>query len=169
MNYFIIENVLNYNIYNSIITRCDYSNNYDYKIALFNKIMPVIYNTYNFNIAIPIILKSHTDIFKIIYNLDYDLYNISIYNNYKYLGNHILNNNTSKIYGTFKIKATIYEDIYSLYINENNKIVYYDNCLIDSYKTSIFMNDTFSKKKEETMECLKLENGKFKPIEKKMF
>ncbi len=148
INYFIIENIFNYNIYNSIITRSDYNNNYDYKLSLFNKIMPLISNTSDFNISIPIILKSNEEIFKIIYNLDYEVYNISIYNNQKYLGNHILNNNTNKIYGTFKIKATVYEDIYNLYINEHNNLVYYDNCLIDSYKTSKFMNSLFRNIKE---------------------
>ena len=58
-------------------------------------------------------------------------------------------NINKKIYAIFKIKATIQNDIYNILIKDfNNKIIIYDSLLIDSYKTSIFMNKLFRNIKE---------------------
>lgn len=160
IHYFIIDNVLNYNYYNSYIERNDYNQNFSYKISLFNKILPCLNNLQNNNIIIklPIILLDNNEVFKLIYNIDYDLYSITVYSDYKYLGNFIFNNNfgnnylgnNNKLLATFKITPTINQDLYNLFIyndSESNEM-FYDLALIDSYKTSVFMNKLFRYIKE---------------------
>ena len=166
--YFIIENVFNYNIYKNIIENRNYNNLYNNKLYLFSKILPSITNNdYNFSIKLPLILKNKDEVFKTINSLDYNIFSIMAYSKYKYLGNYILNstnngnnrthvnnhftnNNYKKIVATFKISANIEEDLYNLYIinNSKNEEIYYDLALIDSYKTSIYMNNIFRKIKE---------------------
>ena len=58
------------------------------------------------------------------------------------------NNNTSKILATFKISACINQDLYNLYIIDNEKEIFYDLALINNYKNSIFMNKLFRNIKE---------------------
>jgi hypothetical protein len=44
----------------------------------------------------------------------------------------------------FKIKPDIQNDIYQLYcLNDDNKEVYYDTCLIPDFNTSVIMNKLF--------------------------
>ena len=51
-----------------------------------------------------------------------------------------------EIYASFNVKADLQTDIYYIYLkNEKN---FYDILLIDSYKTSVFMNNLFRKIKE---------------------
>jgi hypothetical protein len=59
-----------------------------------------------------------------------------------------INKNVDNYGYNFKVTASITPDIYNLYILENNKEIFYDYALIDSYKTSVFMNDLFRKIKE---------------------
>jgi hypothetical protein len=162
IHYFVIDNVLNYNYYKSYIERNDYNQNFTYKMSLFSKILPCLNNLENNNIIIklPIILDNNNEIFKLIYNLDYELYSISVYSDYKYLGNFIFNNNlgnnnnnnnnSNKLLATFRISPTINQDLYNLFISngtESNEM-FYDLALIDSYKTSVFMNKLFRYIKE---------------------
>lgn len=155
IHYFVIDNVLNYNYYNSYIEHNEYNQNFSYKISLFSKILPCLNNLENNNIIIkiPIILVDNNEIFKLIYNIDYEIYSISIYSDYKYLGNFIFNNNlgnNNKLLATFKITPTINQDLYNLFIyngSESNEM-FYDLALIDSYKTSVFMNKLFRYIKE---------------------
>ena len=170
LNYFVLDNVLNYNIFNSIILRNDFNHILEYKLALFSNIMPKIYcnssGSNDFKINLPIILDNNNDIFKLIYNIDYELYCINIYSEYKYLGNFILNtnnntnnnnnnnnnntnNNNNKLLATFKITPCINQDLYNLFIkNDSSNEQFYDLALIDSYKTSVFMNKLFRYIKE---------------------
>jgi hypothetical protein len=67
------------------------------------------------------------------------------------LGNFIVNNSSSvekSMPANFIVYACINQDIYKLYILDNNKEVFYDYALIDSYKTSVFMNSLFRTIKE---------------------
>ena len=49
----------------------------------------------------------------------------------------------------FKIKPDIQNDIYQLYcLNDDNKEVYFDTCLIPDFNTSVMMNKLFRKIKE---------------------
>jgi hypothetical protein len=154
-NYFIIENVYNFNILNHIIENKNYNNVYKNKLEIFSKILPLIKTNSNFYIKLPLILENSDSIFKKIYNLDYKIYSIMVYSDYKYLGNYILDsnnfnnsNNFKKIIATFKITANIEEDLYNLFIINNEKELLYDLALINSYKTSIFMNNIFRNIKE---------------------
>ena len=154
-HYYVIDNVLNYNYYNNTINTNVNNELFISKINLCKKVVQYIVNV-DYNINLGIILNNYDSIFKIIYKLNYDIYCISCYSNNKYLGNYILNkqlgktiNNNVYNYGyNFKITATLTHDIYKLYILENNKETFYDYALIDSYKTSVFMNDLFRKIKE---------------------
>jgi len=79
------------------------------------------------------------------------LYSISLYSKNKYLGNLILNNdknNNNKIVAVFKITANVSDDIYNLYILDNEKETFYDYALINTYKLSKYMNKLFRKIKE---------------------
>tara|TARA_Y100001970_G_C14252093_1_gene872609 strand:- start:4937 stop:5953 length:1017 start_codon:yes stop_codon:yes gene_type:complete len=149
-HYFIIENIFNYNIYNHILQKNDYNYNYNYKLEIFNKILPHLHNQNNFFVKLPIILQNSDNLFKLIYKLDYNIFSISAYTNNKYLGSYIFsnNNNNNNITATFKITPSIYQDLYNLFILNNNKEEFYDLALIDSYKTSLFMNKLFRNIKE---------------------
>jgi len=153
-HYYVIDNVLSYNYYNSIIS-VNNSSSLNLKLNLSKKVVQHISNAI-FNIYLGIILNNYDSIFKTVYKLNYDIYSVSCYSSNKYLGNFILNIQLSKTinkneynYGyNFKVTASITPDIYNLYILENNKEVFYEYALIDSYKTSVFMNDLFRKIKE---------------------
>ena len=153
-HYYVIDSVLNYNYYNAII-KANNNNCFNSKLNLCKKVVQAISNS-TFNINLGIILDNYDSIFKIIYKLNYDIYCVGCYSNNKYLGNFILNTQLSKTinknetnYGyNFKVTATLTPDIYNLYILENNKEIFYEYALIDSYKTSVFMNDLFRKIKE---------------------
>tara|TARA_X000000368_G_scaffold418473_2_gene418314 strand:+ start:1045 stop:2061 length:1017 start_codon:yes stop_codon:yes gene_type:complete len=149
-HYFIIENIFNYNIYNKIIKKNDYNHNYNYKLELFNKILPNIKNINNFFINLPIILNHNEELFKLINKLDYNIYNIAVYSDFNYIGSYNLTNknNFNKIIATFKITPCINLDLYNLYILNGNKEEYYDLALIDTFKTSKFMNELFRNIKE---------------------
>jgi hypothetical protein len=149
-HYFIIENVFNYNIYKDVIEDKNYNNIFKNKLALYHIILKSIKCLKNLDIRLPIILNNSSDVFKIIYNLDYKLYNIHVYGEYKYLGNYNISENKHNEYNitTFKIFPCINQDLYLLYVLNNNKEEFYDYALIDSYKTSIFMNNIFRTIKE---------------------
>jgi hypothetical protein len=159
-HYFILDNVVNYNIYNNILNTYS-SNNFTFKLNICKNVLHYIVNTslnvYSvnnyFGVYLGIILDNYDTLFKIIYKLDYEIYCISCYNSNKYLGNFIITNNllnnNEKNYGcNFKVTACINQDIYNLFILENSKETFYDYALIDSYKTSVFMNNLFRKIKE---------------------
>jgi hypothetical protein len=152
-HHFVIENVFNYNIYNYILEKNDYNYNYNYKIELFKKILPQLCSNSNYIVNLPIILNDSDNLFKLINKFDYNIYSASAYSENKYLGNYIFsynnnNNSNSKIVATFKITACINQDLYYLTIMNNDIEEVYDLALIDSYKTSIFMNKLFRKIKE---------------------
>ena len=149
-NYFMIENVYNFNIYNNIIESINYNNLFSNKLKLFNEVVINIQSNNKFRIVLPIILDNNNDLFKIVYNLDYNIYSIHVYSDIKYIGTYIFNNNYSnnKITATFRITASINNDLYNLFIVDGNKEIFYELALIDSYKTSVFMNELFRNIKE---------------------
>ena len=157
LHYFVLNNLENYNIYNKIINKPNYNNNFKMKLNLFNILLPMLKNSNNnFKICLPNIEYEYNSIIKYIYNTSFNYHSIEIYNKNKYLGNYLLNNynnsnnsnNPNKnniLNATFKVIACINNDIYSLFVNNNNNEEYFDLALIDSYKTSIFMNKLFRK------------------------
>ena len=154
-HYYVIDNIINYNYYNNSIKKNHNNELIVLKLNLSKKVVQYIRNA-KFNINLGIVVNNYDDIFKIIYKLKYEVYCISCYSANKYLGNFILNIQLTKTinkneynYGyNFKVTASICPDIYNLYILENSKEVFYEYALIDSYKTSVFMNDLFRKIKE---------------------
>jgi len=150
-HYFILENVINYNCFNlDKLTPTEY-NNFTFKLNLYKHVLPFLINT-NYNIYLGIILDNYSNVFKHIYKLDYKLYSIACYSNKCVLGNFIVNNSSSiekSMPVNFIVYACINQDIYKLYIlDNNNNEVFYDYALIDSYKTSVFMNSLFRSIKE---------------------
>ena len=150
-HYFILDNIINYNVFNNVLNTYS-SNDFTFKLNICKNVLQYLVNNY-FSVYLGIILDIYDDIFKIIYKLDYEIYCISCYNSNKYLGNFIITNkqlnNSEKNYGyNFKVTACINQDIYNLFILENNKETFYDYALIDTYKTSVFMNSLFRKIKE---------------------
>ena len=151
-HYFILDNVLNYNSFNLDKLTSNEYNNFTCKLNLYKLLLPLLINT-NYSIYLGIILDNYSNIFKFIYKLDYNLYSISCYNNNRFLGNFLINNNGAldkSVPANFKVYACINQDIYKLYILENNEEVFYDYALIDSYKTSVFMNSLFRTIKENS-------------------
>lgn len=153
-HYYVIDSVLNYNYYKAIMS-INTNSSFSLKLNLCKKVVEHISNS-TFNINLGIILNNYDTIFKIIYKLNYEIYCVSCYSANKYLGNFILNIQSSKTinkneanYGyNFRVTAAITPDIYNLYILDNNKEQFYEYALIDSYKTSVFMNGLFRKIKE---------------------
>lgn len=125
---------------------------YQEKFNTLNKIFNTQIKQINFNqnstiIGLPKICNNlkniELDKFNLIYNIKSVMYikkNLS--NNYGisyYYSN-------KEIYASFNVKADLQTDIYYIYLkNEKN---FYDILLIDSYKTSVFMNNLFRKIKE---------------------
>lgn len=52
---------------------------------------------------------------------------------------------------TFMVQAAIKSDMYELYYKDNNKHRFYDTAFIDTFKTSIFMNNIFRHVKENAV------------------
>ena len=110
--------------------------------------MPKITNKNNNNIKVPIIVDNIDSVYKVINSLNYNIYCINSYSKNNYLGQYVFNNKKFTYLATFKITPCINNDIYNLYITNYNKEEYYSIALIDSYKTSKFMNNLFRNIKE---------------------
>jgi len=152
-HYFILDNVMNYNCVNlDKLNHNDY-NNFTIKLNLYKLVLASIINT-NYRLYLGIISNNYSNVFKHVYKLDYKLYSIACYNNSRFLGNFIVNNSSAlekSVPANFKVYACISQDIYKLYALDNaNKEVFYDYALIDSYKTSVFMNGLFRNIKENS-------------------
>jgi len=160
INYFVINNLENYNIYNKSIYNNNFNNNFQLKLNLFSIVLDMInIINKNFKICLPNIDYDYNYIIKYLYNTPFNYHSIEIYNSTKHLGNYLLNNTyhynnnsikNNNINATFKVIPCINNDIYSLFINNNNNDEYFNLALIDSYKTSIFMNKLFRKIIENT-------------------
>ena len=99
--------------------------------------------------GLPIIKKNRHHLDNIIEKLSYDLYCIQhrmIFRNSPFL-NEIVNIKRN-INAIFLVKANIQTDIYDLYCNDNDSLIYHDIACINDYKTSVLMNSIFRKIKE---------------------
>jgi len=129
----------------------------------------------------PIIETNYYKLKEKINNLPYELYSIQyrlLYNNKPFLNEFVKINPI--IYKIFILKATIINDIYELYYNNNeNKLEKFKCACIPDYKTSVMMNSLFRIIKEnnnldlleesddeEEFENIRLD--KFVNLEKKM-
>ena len=148
INYFLIDSILNYNNYNDIINETQYSIETTLKIChvLFSYINNYSdKNSHYFRIFLPYITNNYSRLFDKIYNLGYNPYGISIWNSNKNLGIYKLNYNYNynSCEAIFKINADLNHDTYNLYYNNNNKLEFYNTCIITDYKLSIYMNSLF--------------------------
>ena len=152
-HYFILDNVMNYDCVNLDKLNHNEYNNFIVKLNLYKLVLAYIINT-NYSIYLGIISINYSNVFKHIYKLDYKLYSIACYSNSRFLGNFVVNNSGAlekSVPANFKVYACISQDIYKLYVlDKANKEVFYDYALIDSYKTSVFMNGLFRNIKENS-------------------
>tara|TARA_B100000902_G_C27319169_1_gene923198 strand:- start:4180 stop:5157 length:978 start_codon:yes stop_codon:yes gene_type:complete len=144
--FFIIDNIINYNEYNYLL----YTKNFvlENTFKLFNLIFNMLDNNYSnksLRVFLPYITNNYNNIFSEIYNLAYKPYIISFWKDNKNLGIYTFTNSSNKIDAIFKIKASNNHDTYNLYCLNNNKLEIYSNCLIPTYKLSIYMNKLFRK------------------------
>ena len=151
-NLFVINRILNYNIFNDKInSKLGY--NLCYKLELFHNLINIFskYTTNNFKILLPFICNNTDYFFKNYYKLNYKIFGLDFYDDNSYLGNNRLlnfNDFNKKKFATFLIKPHLEQDIYLMYVLNNNKEEFYSYAYINSYKTSIFMNSIFRNIKE---------------------
>ena len=150
-NYFIIDNVINYNNYNYVIFKNKSSRNFIDILKISKIIFDNLYNK-NFKsykcdlyIRLPFITDSYNDVFNNIYNIYYTPYSINVYNKTRNVGTYVLNNkdNIKTVEAIFKIKADLGHDLYNLYCIDNKELVFYNKALINTYKLSVYMNNIF--------------------------
>jgi len=107
------------------------------------------YNNKSILMGLPIIDTNYYNLVNKINNLYYDVFCIQyrlLYKNKPYL-NEIIKIN-KQIYKYFLIKPTIINDIYDLYVLNNNKYEKYSIAYIPDYKCSVMMNKLFRNIKE---------------------
>lgn len=121
------------------------------KNLFINDIKQISFCKENLIIGLPVIYDNYKNIYE---ELKYNTYDVT--------GVIYIKNHNSKNYGisyyninqvleaTFKIKANIQQDIYSLYYKNNNQDIFYDIALINNYTNSVFMNKLFRNIKENS-------------------
>lgn len=127
-----------------------YEKKFDTLTYIFNNDLEQIYlNKNSLIIGLPLIIdnlkKLEEERYNCIYNLGGILYiqnKLSSPYGISFYGINI------PIYATFQISADIQNDIYNMYIYDNNRLIYYDILLINSYTNSVFMNNLFRNIKE---------------------
>lgn len=149
-DYFILDCVINYNIYKKYLQHNEFSNDIIYRLSLNKLVLDNIKNSNNSYIYLPFISNDIATLFNNMYNIQYQPYSISVYKNNAYLGNYILKNNNFVNKVTFLTRANIEPDSYDIYVLDRDKFIKYDNAHIDTFKTSIFMNSIFRKIKENS-------------------
>ena len=143
-NFFCIENIYYY---------CNqYVNNYLFKNKLklyeelFKNIKNIYFNKINFTLAI---IKQKEDILiNELIKISYPIYCIK-YISQNEIINYIIKEAILPKIAVFIVKPNIQNDIYSLYCNNNkDELVFYNICDVPSYKTSVFLNNSFRNIKE---------------------
>lgn len=157
-DYFILDNILNYNQYNYFIHSNQYVSNFRMRLDLFNTVMNKIVNgsnTMDLKIRLPFISDNYSEVFNNIYNIGYKPYGIGVYrDNKSYI--YPLSANTQQPVNTntrsnhnkeeiFKITADIEQDTYNLYRRDiaSKLDVFVGTALIDTYTLSVYMNTYF--------------------------
>lgn len=155
-DYFILDNILNYNQYNYFIQTNQYASNFRMKLDLFNTVMDKIFalgNTIDLKIQLPFISDNYSEVFNNIYNIGYKPYGIGVYrDNRSYIYPLSANTDTRSNYKNkhnkeeiFKISADIEQDTYNLYRTDiaSKQDVFVGTALIDTYTLSVYMNTYF--------------------------
>tara|TARA_B110000037_G_scaffold221952_1_gene294764 strand:- start:2403 stop:3347 length:945 start_codon:yes stop_codon:yes gene_type:complete len=179
-NFFNIENIYFSKGY-SLIHYNQYQKFKQIGLVINNYISQSAYTNNAIIFGMPIIETNYYKLKEKINNLPYELYSIQyrlLYNNKPFLNEFVKINPI--IYKIFILKATIINDIYELYYNNNeNKLEKFKCACIPDYKTSVMMNSLFRIIKEnnnldlleesddeEEFENIRLD--KFVNLEKKM-
>ena len=96
-------------------------------------------------LGLPVFSEKIGYCFNLIKNLNYQIKGIRFLNFNSYVSSGLLLNNTQEdIECIFKVKASIEDDVYTLYTKNG----IYGNLLIQNYKTSVMMNNLFRNIKE---------------------
>ncbi len=145
VNNFIIEDILYYN--GDKIDGINFIN----KLVLFNHLFKEdinsnIYVKNQLVFKLPVMHTNKNEFYKLVSNVSYNIYCIQIRNLYGETVNVNYINKNKKV--IFFVKAQVRSDIYELYYKNGNEVEFYNYAFIDSYKTSVFMNNIFRNIKE---------------------
>jgi len=145
-NFFSIDDIIYFD--NNYIYKSNYNLKFKKLEYLFNtQIKQINFNENSTIIGLPKICENLKNIDMDKFNLIYKLKSVTYINKNWSMPYGVSYYYTNKeIFANFKVKPDIQNDIYYIYLkNENN---YYDILLINSYNTSVFMNNLFRKIKE---------------------
>ena len=107
------------------------------------------FNNNSILMGLPLIDTNYYNLTNKINNLYYDIFSIQyrlLYKNKPYLNELIKIN--KQVYKYFLVKPTIVNDIYDLYVLNNNKYEKFSIAYIPDYKSSVMMNSLFRNIKE---------------------
>lgn len=158
--FFVTENLYYYKHDN-----ISYKNNLDKLTILakvFDQIKQISYNKTHKIICMPVLSSTYSDLMN--KKIPYKVYGIGLskFNN----KNSFMMKNNKTNYCNFMIKADIQSDIYYLYSSKDNELIYYDNALVQSYKTSVYLNSIFRTIKENSnLDALQESDDEFERIE----
>lgn len=128
--------------------------NYEEKLHILLNFFKNDTNNININnflkLTLPIINKNYYETINIIKYLPYKVYSINFINKNinNYVASLIIFNNKIIKEAIFMVKSCINFDLYNLYCINNNKIQFYDTTIINTYKSSVMMNNLFRNIKE---------------------
>jgi hypothetical protein len=141
-DFFIIDNIINYNDYNYIITDKEYS-----LISVFKVYRRLLQNinakSGKLGVYLPYICSQYSEVFSAMYSLAYRPFGVSIWTLDKNQGIYLLNRENNVLEGIFKVKANPNHDTYDLYCYNGNRMEYYNRSLITNYTLSIYMNSLY--------------------------
>ena len=150
-NFFTIEDIFYYK--NKNINYYDLKSRYKYlEHMLKNDIKNIAYKKNDIIFSLPITSNNYNNLIKIAENVSYPIYCIQMRKLHKkapYLNYRVkLNVNISYI---FQVRTCIQEDLYELWIKDNNnKLVKHNYAYIPDCKTSVFMNSLFRNIRENS-------------------
>ena len=145
IKYFVAENI--YYFKNRFVGNEPYHKQVRYISQVIEHTNTIVYNKQMFLCKLPYISNRLKDCLD--QNYGYELFGIKIINNYepRYYNVYKIRNRIK--YAVFEIRPCIQFDIYDLYCFNQEKIMKkYGIAHIDSYKTSVFMNNLFRQIKE---------------------
>lgn len=162
--FFVTENIYYYKHDN-----ISYKNNLDKLTILakvFSQIKQISYYKTHKIICMPMLSDTYSDL--IAKNIPYKVYGIGL-SKFNNKNSFIMKYNKTN-YCNFMVKADILSDIYYLFCSKDNKLVYYDNALVQSYKTSVYLNSIFRNIKENSnLDALQESDDEFEIIEENKY
>jgi len=143
VNLFCIEDIFYYKGKN--INFCNFKYKLNYLENMFSsQLKQKAYTKNDIVFGLPIMNNNYNNIIGKLNSVNYEIYCIQMRNLNK--NGPFLNYKIKiqpKLYATFEIRTCIGEDLYELYINNNNIIEKHNYAYIPDYKTSVIMNSLF--------------------------